>query len=90
MINALYTFRAADIARLAAWFLGRTPMATVGNIGVLLIAAVVTAYGTEAMTALLGVYATGPYSLPMCHIASAGCPEYRSARARVILAARSR
>ena len=45
--------QAADIARLATWFLGRTPLATLGNIGVLLIAAVVTAYGTEAMTALL-------------------------------------
>ena len=53
VIDALYAFRTADIARLATWFLGRTPMATVGNIGVLLIAAVVTAYGTEAMTALL-------------------------------------
>ena len=53
VIDALYAFRTADIARLATWFLGRTPLATLGNIGVLLIAAVVTAYGTEAMTALL-------------------------------------
>ncbi len=40
--------------------------------------------------ALAGVYAIGPYSLLMCHIASAGCREYRCASAVVICAACSR
>lgn len=53
LITSLFAFRTVDIARLATWFLGRTPMATIGNLGVLLIAAVVTAYGTEALAALL-------------------------------------
>jgi hypothetical protein len=53
VITSLFAFRTIDIARLATWFLGRTPMAALGNAGVLLAAALVTAYGTEAMTALL-------------------------------------
>lgn len=53
VITSLFAFRTVDTARLAAWFLGRTPLVTVGNAGVLLAAAVVTAYGTEAVTALL-------------------------------------
>jgi len=53
VITSLFAFRTVDIARLATWFLGRTPIATVGNVGVLLAAALITAYGTEAMTALL-------------------------------------
>jgi hypothetical protein len=53
MITSLFAFRTVDIARLATWFLGRTPMATLGNAGVLIAAALVTAFGTEALTALL-------------------------------------
>jgi hypothetical protein len=53
MITSLFAFRAVDVARLATYFLGRTPLVTLGNAGVLLAAALVTAYGTEAMTALL-------------------------------------
>ena len=53
VITSLFAFRTADIARLATWFLGRTPVVTLGNAGILVVAAIVTAYGTEAMTALL-------------------------------------
>ncbi len=53
VITSLFAFRTIDIARLATWFLGRTPLVTLGNAGVLLAAAIVTAYGTEAVTALL-------------------------------------
>jgi hypothetical protein len=53
VITSLFAFRTVDIARLATWFLGRTPLVTLGNAGVLLAAALVTAYGTEALTALL-------------------------------------
>ena len=54
VIASLFAFRTVDTARLAAYFLARTPLVTVGNAGVLLAAALVTAYGTEALTALLG------------------------------------
>ena len=54
VITSLFAFRTVDIARLATWFLGRTPMATLGNVGILVIAAIVTAYGTEALTVLVG------------------------------------
>ena len=54
VITSLLAFRTVDIARLATWFLGRTPMATLGNVGILVIAAIVTAYGTEALTVLVG------------------------------------
>jgi hypothetical protein len=53
VITSLFSFRTADVARLAAYFLGRTPLVTLGNAGVLLGAALITAYGTEALTALL-------------------------------------
>ena len=53
VITSLFAFRTIDIARLATWFLGRTPLAAIGNAGVLVVAAVVTAYGTEGLTALL-------------------------------------
>jgi len=51
VITSLFAFRTVDVARLAAYFLGRTPMATLGNAGILVVAAIVTAYGTEALTA---------------------------------------
>lgn len=53
VVTSLFAFRAVDVGRLAAYFLGRTPLVTVGNAGVLLGAAILTAYGTEALTALL-------------------------------------
>lgn len=53
VIASLFSFRTVDTARLAAYFLGRTPLVTLGNAGVLLGAALITAYGTEALTALL-------------------------------------
>lgn len=53
VITSLFTFRAVDVARLAAYFLGRTPLVTLGNAGLLVAAAVVTAFGTEAVMALL-------------------------------------
>jgi hypothetical protein len=54
VITSLFAFRTVDIARLATWFLGRTPLATLGNVGILVAAAIVTAYGTEALTVLVG------------------------------------
>jgi len=53
VITSLFAFRTVDVARLATWFLGRTPMVAIGNAGLLVIAALVTAYGTEALMALL-------------------------------------
>ena len=48
VITSLFAFRTVDVARLAAYFLGRTPLVTLGNAGVLIAGALVTAYGTEA------------------------------------------
>lgn len=53
VITSLFTFRGVDVARLAAYFLGRTPLVTLGNAGVLVGAAIVTAFATEATAALL-------------------------------------
>jgi hypothetical protein len=52
VITSLFTFRAVDVARLAAYFLGRTPRVTLGSAGLLVLAALVTAFGTEAALAL--------------------------------------
>jgi hypothetical protein len=54
VITSLFAFRAVDIARLAAYFLGRRPGVTLGNAGLLLAAAGVTYLGSEAVLALLG------------------------------------
>lgn len=54
VITSLFAFRTVDIARLAAWFLGRTALATLGNVGIGVAAAILTAYGTEALTVLAG------------------------------------
>ncbi|MEE6259757.1 DUF624 domain-containing protein [Plantactinospora sonchi] len=54
VITSLFTFRARDVARLAVHFLGRTPGVTLGNAGVLLAAAAVTVFASEALLALLG------------------------------------
>jgi hypothetical protein len=53
VITSLFAFRGVDVARLAAYFLGRTPLVTLGTAGVLVGAALVTAFATEAATALL-------------------------------------
>ncbi|PZM94515.1 MAG: hypothetical protein DIU79_09525 [Actinobacteria bacterium] len=54
VISSLFVFRVRDIARLAAYFLLRTPSVTVGNALLLLAAAAVTALSSEAVLALLG------------------------------------
>ncbi|MBF9133142.1 DUF624 domain-containing protein [Plantactinospora sp. S1510] len=54
VITSLFAFRAIDIARLAAYFLGRRPAVTVGNAGLLVAAAGVTYFASEAVLALLG------------------------------------
>lgn len=53
VITSLFRFRAIDVARLAAYFLGRTPMAALGNAGLLVLAAAVTAAATEVTLFLL-------------------------------------
>jgi hypothetical protein len=53
VITSLFTFRARDVARLAAYFLTRSPRATLGNAGLLVVTAVVTLVATEAAPALL-------------------------------------
>ncbi|WP_213454421.1 DUF624 domain-containing protein [Rhizomonospora bruguierae] len=54
VITSLFAFRAVDVARLALYFLGRTPVATLGNAGVLVAAVAVTALASEAVLALVG------------------------------------
>jgi hypothetical protein len=54
VITSLFVFRTIDIARLAAYFLGRRPGVTLGNAGLLVAAAGVTYYSSEAVLALLG------------------------------------
>lgn len=58
MVNGLviasrFAFRFRDLARLAAYFLTRTPGVTLGNAGLLILAAAVTVFGSEAVLALL-------------------------------------
>lgn len=53
VITSLFAFRAVDVARLAAYFLGRTPLVALGNAGVLVAVALVTAFATEPVAALL-------------------------------------
>lgn len=54
VVASLFRFRTRDLARLAAYFLGRTPGVTLGNIGLLIMAAVVIGWGSEGVLALLG------------------------------------
>jgi uncharacterized membrane protein YesL len=54
VITSLYAFRARDVARLAGYFLIRTPGATLGNAGLLILATVITVSASEAVLALLG------------------------------------
>jgi hypothetical protein len=54
VITSLFAFRPIDIARLAAYFLGRTWRVTLANACLLIVAAGVTLLSSEAVLALLG------------------------------------
>jgi hypothetical protein len=54
VITSLFAFRTSDIARLAAYFLGRTPGVTIGNACLVIVAAGVTGLSSEAVLTLLG------------------------------------
>jgi hypothetical protein len=53
VITSLFAFRAVDVARLAAYFLGKAPLVALGNAGVVIAGALVTAFGTEPVALLL-------------------------------------
>jgi hypothetical protein len=55
VIASLYEFRTRDTARLAAWFLIRTPRVTVGTAGLALAAGAVVVWRSEAVLALVAV-----------------------------------
>ncbi|HEU5425488.1 MAG TPA: hypothetical protein VFU74_01370 [Actinocrinis sp.] len=55
VITSLFAFRPIDIARLAAYFLGRTKGVTIGNLCLLICAAGLVALASEAVLALFGV-----------------------------------
>jgi uncharacterized protein YjeT (DUF2065 family) len=55
VIASLFTFRARDTARLAAYFLMRTPMVTLGNAGLAALAAGVVVLWSEAALVLVAV-----------------------------------
>lgn len=55
VIVSLFSFRTIDIARLAAYFLGRTRSVTLGDLGLLICAAGLVAVASEAVLALVGV-----------------------------------
>jgi hypothetical protein len=55
IITSLFAFRAVDVARLAAYFLGRTRGVTLGALGVLIAAVLVVEASSEAVLALFGV-----------------------------------
>jgi hypothetical protein len=52
VITSLFAFRVVDVARLAAYFLGKTPLVALGNARVLIAGALVTAFGTEPVAML--------------------------------------
>jgi hypothetical protein len=54
VITSLFAFRARDVARLAAHFLGRTPGVTVANACLIVVAGGVVVVSSEAVLALLG------------------------------------
>lgn len=54
VITSLYVFRTVDVARLAFYFLVRTPSVTLGNFGLLILAAGLTVLSSEAVLGLLG------------------------------------
>ncbi|GLW22759.1 hypothetical protein Mame01_28020 [Microbispora amethystogenes] len=53
VITSLFAFRGRDVARLAAYFLFRTPRVALGDAGLLVAAAGLTLVATEAATAAL-------------------------------------
>ena len=53
VIASLYEFRTRDTARLAAWFLIRTPLVTLGTAGLALAAGLLVVVQSEAVLALL-------------------------------------
>lgn len=55
MITSLFAFRTVDVARLAAYFLGRTRAVTLGNFGVLIAAVLLVEISSEAVLALFAV-----------------------------------
>lgn len=55
VITSLFAFRPIDVARLAAYFLGRTRGVTVGNICLLIVAAGVVDFASEAVLLLVAV-----------------------------------
>ena len=55
VITSLFAFRPIDVARLGAYFLGRTRVVTLGNLGVLIAAVVVVEVASEAVLALFAV-----------------------------------
>jgi len=54
VIASLFAFRTRDVARLAAYFLVRTPGATLGNAALLILAAGVVLASSEAVLAVVG------------------------------------
>ena len=55
VIASLFAFRPIDVARLAAYFLGRTKGVTLGNICLLICAVALVAVSSEVVFALVGV-----------------------------------
>jgi hypothetical protein len=54
LITSLFAFRGRDVARLAGYFLARTPGVTLGNAGLLVLAVGITVVSSEAVLALFG------------------------------------
>jgi hypothetical protein len=54
LITSLFAFRPIDVARLAAYFLGRTRGVTLGTLCLLIVAVGITLISSEAVLALLG------------------------------------
>jgi hypothetical protein len=54
VITSLFAFRARDVARLSAYFLLTRWRVTLGNAGLVLVAAAITFFTSELMVALLG------------------------------------
>jgi Protein of unknown function, DUF624 len=65
VITSLFAFRTLDLARLAAYFLARTPATTLGNACLLVVAAGVTWWASEAVLVLL-VPVFGLFMLRTC------------------------
>lgn len=59
VITSLFTFRTVDVARLAAYFLGRTRGVTLGNLCLLIVVAGVVDFASELVLAVLGVVFAG-------------------------------